>query len=317
MLGLVEWLFSILLKKRTPTPTIDVAWGDPVAREIRTALAAGDFRAAEARLGTAPDAQTLEHWIHACSDWDGRPEWLDQWVSRSPASPLAYLVRGEHGTHWAWQARSSRRADQVDDAAFAEFFRRLEQADADLEAAQRLDPDSALPAALAIRVRMGLQSEEEHTRATFDHAIARAPTLVGAHRAMQTALCAKWGGSHAAMFAFAREHCDRSAALQVLVPMAHIEALIDSEDVDERREYMRRKPVREELAAAFARFGEGRDRSATRSGANAFALCFALARDVSRCDRAFALTEGLVARMPWLYFGDPLAQYTKVRASVA
>lgn len=57
------------------------------------------------------------------------------------------MVRAAHCTHWACQALSSRSADQVDNVAFAEFFRRLELAETDLEAAQRMDPVSALPAA--------------------------------------------------------------------------------------------------------------------------------------------------------------------------
>ncbi len=317
MLGLVEWLFSILLKKRVPPAVIDLTWGDPAARAIRAALVAGDFATAERHLGSAADAQTLEHWIQACSDWEGRPDWLDRWIREWPASAHAHLIRGAHAVHWAWQARSSRRADQVDTAAFAEFFRRLELAQVDLDAARRLDSTSPLPAACSIRVLMGQQADADHLRATFDQATEGAPTLVGAHRAMLNALCAKWGGSDAAMFAFARESASRSPALRALIPLAHVEAFIGIDSLEQRREYARQTQVRSEVEDAFAGFRDCRDLTALRSGANAFALQFVLAKDVRRSEQAFALTEGYVAQVPWLYFGDPLATFSKFRASAS
>ncbi|HWS25442.1 MAG TPA: hypothetical protein VN259_02605 [Xanthomonadales bacterium] len=316
MLGLVEWLFAILLKKRAPAALIDVTWGDPAARAIRAALAAGDFAGAEQQLGQAADTQTLDHWIQACSDWDGRPGWLDDWVQRRPDSALARMIRGAQCTHWAWQARSSRTADQVDNAAFAEFFRRLELAEADLDAAQRLDPASALPAALMLRVLTGQQADDDHKRATFEQAVSRAPTLLSAHRAMFSAQCAKWGGSDAAMLAFAREHAVRSSALRVLIPLAHIEVFIGIDDLEQRRAYARQPQVRAEVDEAFARFREGRDEAALRNGANAFAFQFVLAKDVKRAEQAFALTAGFVSPVPWMYIGDPLAMYTRMRASL-
>lgn len=316
MLGLVEWLFSILLKKRVPAALIDVTWGDPVASAIRAALAAGDFAGAERQLAKAADAQTLDHWIQACSDWEGRPAWLDAWVQQKPESALARLVRGAHGTHWAWQARSSRSADQVEAAAFAEFFKRLQLAEADLDEAQRLDPTSALPAAMMIRVLTGQQANDDHKRATFDQAISRAPTLVSAHRSMLSATCAKWGGSDEAMFAFARQHAVRSPALRVLIPLAHIEAFLGIDDVEQRRAYARQPKVRAEVEEAFAAFRSCSDQTALRNGANAFAFQFVLAKDVKRSEQAFALTSGFVAQIPWMYIGDPLAMYTRMRASV-
>lgn len=317
MLGLVEWLFSILLKKRDPAPVIDLTWGDPVARAIRTALAAQDFAGAERQFGQAANVQALDHWIQACADWEGRPGWLDDWVRQMPDSALARLVRGIHGTHWAWQARSSRVAEQVDEAAFVEFFRRLELAHVDLDAAHALDPDSALPAALTIPVLVGLQADDDHKRATFEQAISRAPTLISAHRAMLGALCAKWGGSDAAMFAFARQHAVRSPALRVLIPLAHIEAFIGIDDVERRRAYARQPQVRAEVEEAFAKFRECQDQTALRNGANAFAFVFVLAKDAKRAGQAFELTAGFVARAPWMYVGDPLAMYTKLRASLS
>lgn len=317
MLGLVEWLFSILLKKRVQAPLIDPAWGDPTARAIRAALAGGDFDAAERQLGQAADVQTLDHWIAACSDWEGRPGWLDVWVGARPDAALARLVRGAHGTRWAWQARSSKVAEQVDDAAFAEFFRRLELALADLDAAHKLDPASPLPAALTIPVLVGLQADADTRRASFDQAVSRAPALVSAHRSMLNALCAKWGGSDEAMFAFARQHAQRSPALGALIPLAHIEAFIGIDEVDRRRAYAGRPEVRAEVEAAFGRFRECQDLTALRQGANAFACQFVLAKDTRRAEQAFALSSGFVARAPWMYFGEPIAMYTKWRASVS
>ncbi len=316
MLGLVEWLFSILLKKRLPAAVIDPTWGDANSRAIRAALAAGDFAGAERQLGQAPDVQTLDHWIQACSDWDGRPDWLDEWVRRAPDSAFAHLIRGAHSTNWAWQARSARRADQVDNASWATFFERLEIAEADLDTAQRLDPTSPLPASLAIRVLVGQQADADHKQATFDHAVSRAPGLISAHRSMLSAMCAKWGGSDEQMFGFARRHAAQSAALRMLIPMAHIEAFIGIDDIEQRRAYARRPEVRTEVEAAFAGFRKCLDPTALRIGANAFALQLVLAKDVKRSELAFALSEGFVAPTPWMYVGEPLATYTKLRASL-
>ncbi len=316
MLGLVEWLFSILLKKRLPLARIDITWGDSKAASIRAALSASDFETAERQLAQAPDMQTLDHWIQACSDWEGRPEWLDHWVLQRPRSALARLVRGAHSTHWAWQARGSGCADQVGAAKFREFFRRLALAETDLDEAQRLDPGSALPSALSIRVLMGQQAKEDHKRATFEHAIALAPTLISAHRLMLNSLCAKWGGSDEAMFAFARQSAPRSPALQVLIPLAHIEATIFMDKAHDRVNYANRPQVRVEVEEAFAKFCEGTDRTALRQGANVFAFQFVLAKNVKRAEQAFSLTEGYVAGVPWGYFGDELPIYKKYRAKV-
>jgi hypothetical protein len=315
MLGLIEWLFSILFKKRPAAARIDLTWGDPVAPSIRAALAEGNFAAAEHQLAQAPDQQTLDHWIAACSDWDGRPEWLDRWVSQRSESALAWLMRGAHSTHWAWQARSSRCADQVSDENFREFFRRLALAESDLKQAHRLNPASAVPAALMIRVLYGQQAGEDHTRATFEQATSLAPSLLSAHRLMLNSLCAKWGGSDEAMFAFARQAAPTAPALQVLIPLAHIEAYLFM-DSSVRSSYASQPQIRAEVEQAFLRFRECGDRTALRQGANAFALQFILAQDANRAAQAFAMCEGFVAEIPWGYFGDALANFTKYRARV-
>jgi len=47
MLGLLEWLFSILLKKCPPPALIDPCYGDPRALALRACLSRGDYAGAE------------------------------------------------------------------------------------------------------------------------------------------------------------------------------------------------------------------------------------------------------------------------------
>lgn len=314
MLSLLEWLWSLLRLRRAETPAVlDPCLGDPQAAQLRELLAAGDFPAAEAMLLACSDIEALDHLIDAGSAWPGRPAWVDAWVAQAPGSAFARLLRGAQGLRWAWEVRGSGLAASVSAAAWQPFYERLEAANEDFEEAQRRAPDSPLPSAWSIRGLSAMRYEKEQIEATFDHAVERAPTLLRAHLAMLTALCAKWGGSEEAMFAFARAHAHKSAALQTLVAAAHIERFIAIDDIDERSAYGRRGEVRSELQGAFEAFQRGVGGVPAIIGGNYFAFALCMTRDAPRAAKAFAWTRSQITRVPWLYLDDPQAAYERFR----
>lgn len=315
-LGLLDLLYTLLFKRKSAPgepAVLDVCLGDPQAAALRDLLQKADFDAAQSVLKQAPDWETLDLWVRAGSEWPGRPEWLDAWVRQRPDSAHAWLLRGAHGIQWAWEARGSGMGSSVKQDAARLYYQRLDEAQEDLESAVHLDPGSPLPSARSIPALMGMQCEPEQVEATFDYAIERAPTLLSAHLAMQTALTAKWGGSAQEMFAFARAHAGKSSALQMLIPAAHIEAFIAIENTEERKRYGKLREFRQDINQAFDQFCRKPERPAAIVAANYFAFAFCLAEDAERAKRAFALAGRYATKLPWAYLGEPLPAFERYR----
>jgi len=191
---------------RSVAPAVlDRTLGNPRARTLRAQIEAGNWRDAQAFLESLRDWGLRDFFVDVLGDWSGRPPWLDTWCHSSPGSPVPWLIRGVHGVRWAWEARGASTADKVAEDAWPVFVSRLEAAESDLQKAAGLDVRDPAPWSWLITTARGLQREATVERQRFQEAQRRDPLNRSAHVHMLTALCWKWGGSHDAMFDFARQ----------------------------------------------------------------------------------------------------------------
>lgn len=307
-----EGLFKLIFPARN-TARLDPCFGDPAAQRLRDYLAKADFEQAEAILDSASDAEQLDLLLGAATEWPGRPSWIEQWPGLQPNSPWARLVRGIHSTRWAWEVRTAVCAVHVKEEAWRIFFERLSMARDDLNSVDRSRLRQSVAQARMIRVQIGQQMPKDIIRQSFDAATHYAPNLRSAHFGFFTAICAKWGGSDAQMFAFARESAARFHGLASLIAAAHIEAYIALEDASARRAYFDQAVVVRELVSAFEKFKAFERQPAKIIGANFFAMALVFGKQLPLAREAFALTEGFVAEIPWCYWGDAEHEFAKFK----
>lgn len=227
--------------------------GDETALWFRDELAAGRWREFRDFLEATPDSGLRGFYLGVLPTKGAeRPAWLDEWVAAEPDSSLALLVRGWHGVEWAWAARGGGRARTVKMDAWPVFRARLKEADQDLAKAADLDETDPLPTARSINAAMGLGLGQKEVRYRFDEADRREPLNGPACVAMIEATARKWGGSHKAMFRFAREMMERAPeghSVHKTVALAHIEQWIDL-DRDQQARYFFDDSVKLQILSA-------------------------------------------------------------------
>ncbi len=102
-------------------------------------------------------------------------EALDAWCRFEPTCADAWLLRGIRRVHWAWEARGSGRAAEVEEEMWPVFFQRLESAVSDLSWAAELVPEDPEPHGRLISAAMGLSYEPEQILELLRQALARDP----------------------------------------------------------------------------------------------------------------------------------------------
>jgi hypothetical protein len=297
-------------------PAVDPAMGDPDAARLREAMARGDWPAVRDFLAGVTDLDDHAFYVDIASRVPGAEAWLPGMVAAQPGDALALTLAGARAVAWAWEARSSKLAEDVTRDQFEVFFERLKVAEEYLSEALRHDPDSTTAWCALVTVARGRQLGIAETRRRYDQVVVRHPGHVPAHREMLRQLCLKWGGSHEAMHEFARESMMKVPAgspLGSLVAMAHLEEGLELPDV-KRLGYFTSERVRAELH-------EAADRSmrhpayVRRPGwpvtHNMFALAFALAGEDRAAAEQFHIIGNLVTQPPWGYLNgtDPVAPF--------
>jgi len=172
--------------------------------------------------------------ISTMSFMPGRRNRLDEWVNQRPTDPLGRICRGAHGIAWAWDARTSNRAEHVSAEQFGEFFRRLNMAEADLIEAVMLDPKNPLGWEQLITTARGLQIPREEADYRMSRMLGLAPLLSG-HLEYLQYLCEKWSGSHDDMIEFALsviEAIPDGSPLSAVAPMAALERTLLEDTID-------------------------------------------------------------------------------------
>jgi hypothetical protein len=303
-----------------PVPGPDPTLGDPDARWLWAALAAGDWPAVRPLLAAARPQEDLDFLVSVAAQVPGTEHWLARLLQHGPDDPLALLVHGHRAIEWAWEARTRLPADYVPPERWMLFRQRLELAEYCLQEVVRRDPANvtAWTGLITVARGQGLSADEQRRR--FDAAVAHDPDNYRAHTAMLQSLCRKWGGSPERMHEFA-ERAARGAGegsrLGTLVALAHLEHWADLDGAS-GGDYIRSAAVRESLNDA-ARESVRHRRYARRRDwaldANAFAVAFLLSGDDEAAMQFLAIGD-LVTEFPWRYLGEPVAAFRSARAAV-
>ncbi|MBS2533244.1 hypothetical protein KGQ20_10710 [Catenulispora sp. NF23] len=293
-----------------PVP-IDRSHGDPELAALRQAARITDWPTVEEILRPVRDRDDFERLtflIGNIEDLGG--DFLLKLPNQLPSDPLALTVAGARHSAWAWEARTGYRASQVSEEQFKVFHDRLRVAEEYLYTAVELDPANAAPWYTLCVTSRGLEHGADVTRRRFEAGIKRAPGHVGLHRQMLQQLCAKWGGSHEAMHAFATKVFDAAppgSGLGELVAQAHLEHWLDLEQGPDDV-YIRDAAVVQDLrrAADASVFHPAfAPTSSPYTALNTFAMAFWLADDKDSAGRLFERIADHATKAPWRYRGDP------------
>ncbi|MEY9859450.1 hypothetical protein ABH935_005080 [Catenulispora sp. GAS73] len=301
-----------------PVP-IDRSYGDPELAVLRQAARVADWPGMEAILRPVRergDFERLTFLIANVEDLGG--DFLLKLPEQLPGDPLALSVAGARHSAWAWEARTGYRATQVSEEQFRVFHERLRVAEEYLYTAVELDPAGAAPWYTLCVTSRGLEHGAGITRRRFQAGIKRAPEHVGLHRQMLQQLCAKWGGSHEEMHAFATKTFDAAppgSGLGELVAQAHLEHWLDLEQGPDDV-YIRDAMVLKELhqAAEASVFHPAfAPTSSPYIALNTFAMAFWLADDKETASRLFERIGDHATKAPWRYRGDPERVFAMAR----
>jgi hypothetical protein len=231
------------------------------------------------------------------------------------------LVRGAHGVLWAWEARGSGKADTVNEAGFDTFHQRLMQAREDLMRASRLEEADATPWVYLLITIRGLEEGIEAGLACFQQLRQRHRWSVYGHIQMLQLLTEKWGGSHQAMFEFARAASDAApvgSLVHRVIADAHAERWLYLRNWEQDRKgaagYFRRGDVKREIEQAARQsiwapsFMPSRRAVIDR---NMFAFCFTMMDEFKAARREFDAIGPIVTSSPWAMLGEPVAAFIK------
>ena len=306
---------------KLPDPVEDPFDGDITLPVAVAALEGGDWSHAAAHMASASGddrAFVASHLIAA-----GR-EAAEAWHAAEPESASAALVRGIAHMSWAWEARGQGHAEDVGDDVWPVFHRRLEEAEGFLREAARLDDADATPwAYLALSAR-GRDLEPPEIRSRYAEARKRNPEGWTAAMFALQSLAQKWSGTHAEMFAFARELSAAAPAgspLHSTIPLAHHERWLYFSHFDGdpkgQRKYFETPAVQRELQAAW---GKGPGSAAFQRGRFGstqialFAFGFTLGLDQARAKEAFEKLGPVLTHTPWSSQGEPADVFKQARA---
>lgn len=289
-----------------PPPPADYYVGDPLALRLRDALAVGAWQDAQDFLESVRTWRQRSHYVTVLANIKGRPDWIDQWVAARPDSSIPVLFSGVHRKNWAWEARGGGRASTVKEDSWPVFQTRLVQADRELARAAALDPGDPTPIASSLWVAMGLSLGQAEIRRRFAAADQREHVNNAACVAMIQATARKWGGSHDAMFEFARwagRESPEGTPGHKLIALAHIERWLDA-PTEERVKYFLEPRVQAEVRAAADRSVRSplypSDATAWQER-NVFAFCFSLMHDYSAALGQMDLIGSRITPSPWQY----------------
>ena len=170
-------------------------------------------------LGRALKDKSLtfnDHW-HLCDNWleaflridkDRQAAFDAVWPTvdqARPGSSLAYTLRGKFLKDYAWDARTSKPADQVSEPQWKLFKERLSQAEQAFQRAWELDPKNPVAPATMIIVARGTSMPRAQMEEWFQRAVRADHNYLAAYEAKAHYLQPRWCGSEKDVLAFGRE----------------------------------------------------------------------------------------------------------------
>jgi hypothetical protein len=167
-----------------------------------------------------------------------------------------HRLRGQWEIKQAWEARSSKYANQVSSAGWAGFSKHLKAAREELTESWKLHPEHPAAAELMITVAMGESDHPvEEIRQWFDRAVTARFDYLPAYKSALWALRPRWHGSPEAMQGFGRA-CAATKRFDTSVPWEYFIANQDiaSEWDEPHAFYLERAPYAElrQLCEAYA-----------------------------------------------------------------
>lgn len=305
--------------KRAPT------FQEPDALSLRRALERGDWKAAEDRLRRSESWADRFHWTALCSDWQSDPPWLQQWLDAEPNSPDALLVAGATSMSVGWAARGSGYARTVSEAGARRFFECLEQSHGLLQNAAAHGPEDPTPWAYLIRVARGLGEAPATASIYLKEAKRRDAHHYFAHYEYLQGICAKWYGSHAQMWEFARATgaaAPSGSSLQALIAVAHFEQAGSIGALDElanpdkvEREYWTQAHVEQGLLQAFRKLesGGGATEPDRLQAYSEFAYALWRCGAHQAGAKAFEAIDNRVTYLPWAVNSSPARTFRRAK----
>ncbi|MFE6864950.1 hypothetical protein ACFVFS_00165 [Kitasatospora sp. NPDC057692] len=309
-------LFRRLTGRKAPRglpPVLDPAQGDEELRRLRALADAGDWAALGPALAAVPDQSEQTWLLNRISDVEGTEEWLAKAVAERPDDSLVLLLSGARHIAWGWEARTGSLAKHVTQDQWQLFGERLEVAEEQLLEVAEREPGWVAPWYFLQLGALGASLGRTVATTRFDAAVRRDPGHLASHRARLQQLCAKWGGSHEEMHAFARTAmlgAPEGGPLGELVALAHLEHWLDLPDGEDHA-YLTGPAVRASLREAALRsvlhpaYRPQRDWRATH---NAFAMVLSLADERELAHAVFAALGDVVTASPWYYLGGDEAE---------
>ncbi|MFD0528263.1 hypothetical protein ACFQ1I_16140 [Kitasatospora arboriphila] len=135
---------------------------------------------------------------------------LRQVLAHHPGDPLATALLADRLIHVGWQARSTRRAQDVTPEGWREFRARLNEAEQLLIGAVARNRGDALAWMLRMTISRGISLGTSETRRRYRALTRVSPHHYAGQRSLLQQLLPKWGGSWEDAHAFARD-CFRAA----------------------------------------------------------------------------------------------------------
>lgn len=310
--------YRFYLRDRSTPPEWE-RLGGAEARALVRELEAGKLDGLRERLGSAREGRWDDRgfWLALLASRVPRPA-IERWVSSGEDAALAHLVRGAAHVGWGYEARGGGVASTVTEEGARLFTEHMSRAKDDFEEAARLDPDDPTPWALMLLPCRCLNLDAADARTCFEEATKRDPENYRAHALMLMYLTKKWGGSHDAMFDFARdvaERVDEGSDLGALVIEAHIERWLYFRFDDDREgelQYPRSADVQRECMEAFRRsVGSPRLRSRSSSirGLNSAAFWFFVENNPAALREALEPIGKAFSDHPWGYWDAPTKKF--------
>ena len=186
----------------------------PAVVETRRLIEAGDFAAAEARLGALQRAFAADYRqeaalgdaLYACYvPGDALRAALDKWIAQRPASYIARLCRGMHWTAAGFERRGDKSMAQTTIAQIAGMMNAFDRAYLDYRRALELDRKPTFAYWGLITIGRAIGMDQRALRALLQEAVAVEPNSSNVRLAYFAALRPEWGGSLAEMEAFLAE----------------------------------------------------------------------------------------------------------------
>jgi tetratricopeptide (TPR) repeat protein len=133
---------------------------------------------------------------------------LNAWISHSPKSALAYLLRASYYSNTAWLVRGSEFDDAVPEEHKRVFKENLRLAANDIRQTIALDPKIPWSYFLQLQLTGGGGNQQELDR-VFSAGIRRYPAFYEIYRTRLEFLQPKWGGSTGGMYKFVADNAGK------------------------------------------------------------------------------------------------------------